>query len=76
MLLTFFMSKKPNGVGNIQRKVERRMKRKTHERYKKRTQKPAVKKQLMERKRAQKAAKYPMRAKQHYQVPIRVKRSA
>ncbi len=53
------------------------MKRGNHVRHKKRTTKPAVRKQQMLRKEAQKRAKYPIRTVRHFSVPVQhYKRSA
>ncbi len=53
------------------------MKQGNQVRHKKRTTKPAVRKQQILRKAAQKRAKYPIRAVRHFSVPVHYyKRSA
>ncbi len=52
------------------------MKRKTYVRYKRRTPKPAVRKQQILRKEAQKRAKYPVRMASYRHSQIHYKRSA
>ncbi len=71
VVLAFFMPKKLCAFGIYFKKGGNRMKRRTHRHSRKRASRPAVVKQQIMRKEAQKLAKYPL--KPVYAHPIRIK---